>query len=243
MNAVVPASLARGMMSKMFKRSRAIWLLNRGACLLAIRRGQRGVRPVDRRSQARNRREQRPAAGGLEGRLGRSAFQNFLESVYAVFLKRAAQVRQDVAIIEDAVARAHDPAGRKLIGQAEARADIVRVLPERLEQMLEVVTQLQVHRQVWRHRPVILQECASAGHRVAGDGPDGGRAPNRRRRVQSPDTAGVLENHARARNPIRVRNTAQQILVHEIKDPRNGMGIIRALGQSRPLCRLPVTPK
>jgi hypothetical protein len=29
-----------------------------------------------------------------------------------------------------------------------------------LEQMLEVVTQLQVHRQVWRHRPVILQECA-----------------------------------------------------------------------------------
>ncbi len=143
-------------------------MLNREARLLAVGRRQPISRPVDRRIQARNRREQRPAAGGLESRRRRSAFEHLLESVDAIFLERTSQIRQNVAIEEDSVSRAQNPTGRGLVRQADTGADVVGVLRERLGQVLEVVTQSKVYGQVLRHRPMILQECAGTGHRVSG---------------------------------------------------------------------------
>jgi len=90
-------------------------MLYRKTHLLAVRRGEPRISPVNRGHYANQGSGQPAASGQLEDSGGAVPLDHLLKRIQAIFLQHRIEAGKYVAIKEETIARANDPAGRDLV--------------------------------------------------------------------------------------------------------------------------------
>src|SRR5207302_11438331 len=110
---------------------------------------------------------ERPALRCGESRCCRAARHHMLKATRAIFLQCWIKKREQVTIKVDAVGSAQHPAMRGVwaVGDAEARADVVRVTMKDRRQRFVIVAHAEIERQPLLYLPVILRKRAKTRHR------------------------------------------------------------------------------